>query len=792
MARPLLFPVASSGGASPARVLLRVRGMHCAACAASIERELSKTPGVQAASVNFATSQAAIEVAASADQQNMASLAQDAIEKLGFRVAAQNETLGSSDAQVVTPRFPILAIALTVPVVIIAMAHGSITFLDAPWAMILQIVLTCVVLGVCGGALIVRGLRAIARARPTMESLVAIGALASVLASFYALASQVRTQGFAHLHHAPVYFEAACVMLTFVLVGKTIEARTLHGLTSGFDALRGALPSQLLRIEVSGTKVVPASEVQTGDILLVRAHERVPVDGIIVQGQSELDTSTLTGEARPVFVQEGARVQSGSMNLQGELHVQASSTPSESTLAQIIESTQRAQTSKAPLARTAERISAWFVPAAIAAAILTGAVWLAFGTAHQALTHALNVLLIACPCALGLATPTAILAFQSLAVKRGLLFRSAASIEALAGVSRIVLDKTGTLTLGAPVVTHVDVLHAKYTLASIAPLVYALQHASTHPIARGLRAWAAQQIASSDQPSTNAHASHAPLAKRVKLLAGKGTEGLIDGQIVRMGSSAWLASVVGGANTLSIGEALHAATSPDDASHRFTENGRTTQDDHQDTIVLLSLGHELLAKFVLHDTLRADAPAAIARLRTLAIAPVLATGDRKDPALRVAREVGIDDVRSDLSPEDKLAIVRERPNTAMVGDGVNDAPALAGAAAGIAIAHDGNDLATTAADVIVMSRRDGASISRVVDACEIARGTVRTIRFNLACAFGYNLLALPLACGALEPVLGLGLTPMIASAAMALSSISIVTSSATAPRRLKLSQMATS
>jgi Cu+-exporting ATPase len=736
--------------ATAERRTLPIGGMSCAACALKLERGLAAVPGVRSASVNFATRLASIEVdPARVTDRHLART----IEGLGYHAFLPGldedpraAAVAARDAEGQDLRRRTIAGAITAtPVVAIAMTHGSVAWLHGAWADWTQALLGTATMAVCGWPFMVRAWRQARAGTTSMDTLVALGSGVAWLWSMLVLvvpglAGFVRTAGAADVHGAPVHFEAAASIVVLVTLGKLLEWRATRSASRAIESLVDLAPPRAVVIRDGSEQELGASEVAVGDLVLVRPGSRVPVDGVVESGRSSIDESMLTGEPMPVAKGPGDRALGGTVNGAGALRMIATQVADATVLAQVVRAVEAAQASKAPIARLADRVSARFVPAVLVIAGITGSAWLLFGPTEdrcaRALVAVVSTLIIACPCAMGLATPAAIMAGTAAAARRGILVKGGAALEALARVTTVVLDKTGTVTEGRPRVSGV-VVHAGATEREVLSVAASLERSSEHPLARAI-VGCADERGILPKPATEVVAH-----------PGQGVEGVIGGQRARVGTPEWIA-----------GAGIAVPGADDDAS----------------TIAVVAVEGRVLGSILLRDAARGSSAAAIASLRGLGIEPVMLTGDREASAQPIAREVGIDRVIAGVLPDGKArtiaALQQGGARLAMVGDGINDAPALAQADVGIAMGC-GAAIALESADIVLM-RGDLAALPVAVVA---ARRTLSTIRQNLWWAFGYNALAIPLAAGALWPWTGWMPSPMLASAAMALSSVSVVLNS---------------
>jgi P-type Cu+ transporter len=728
-----------------------VRGMHCAACVDKVERALRSVPGVEAASVNLATERASVEWdPARVDAHALAK----AVAAAGYELAeassspvpgAAVEDREQAERGVEQRRLRarvVLGAVLSVPIVLGSMTEifpWAPAWLRDPWTLLL--LATPVQFWV--GADFHRGfLRDLRHRSASMSTLVSLGTNA---AYFFSLAVLLWPHVFMTLGAMP-YFETSAVVITLVALGRWLEARA-RGRTS--EAIRRlvALAPRTARVLREGQEVdVPTSDVVVGDLVRIRPGERIPVDGEVVEGASAIDESMLTGESLPVQRAPGGPVFGGTVNRTGSFVFRASRVGADTTLAQIVRLVEEAQGSRAPIQRLADRVAARFVPAVlvIAAAAFVG--WWAFGPAPSllyALTNAVAVLVIACPCAMGLATPTAIMVATGRGAEHGVLFKSAEALETLHRVDMIVFDKTGTLTLGRPVVTDV-IPAAGVSDDDVLAIAAAAEQASEHPIGEAIVARAKERglaLPPVTEFTTVPGQGIDALAPEGRLLLGNGTLMLARGVDV-------------------------TALAPQAGA--LTTTGKT--------VVYVAVAFRPLGLIAVADTLKPEARGVVAALRARGLAVAMLTGDDRRTAAAIAREAGIEAVMAEILPEDKareVARLREQGRrVAMIGDGINDAPALARADVGIAMGS-GTDVAIEAADVTLMR----GDLRGVVAAVDLSRRTIRIVKQNLVWAFGYNVVLIPVAAGLLYPLWGILLSPILAGAAMAFSSVSVVMNS---------------
>ena len=717
----------SAPQAPEAAISLKIDGMTCAACVSRVEKALARAPGVSAASVSLATEEARVTGSGLEVSRLVA-----AVEAAGYEARLKPEPSATdAEAEQRTRRDGLVLLAsalLTLPLIVpMAAEMASLHIMLPAWA---QLALATPVQFWAGGRFYRNGFKAVRGGTGNMDLLVALGTSAA-----YALSLFLLLRGPAG---TPLYFEASATVITLVLLGRFLEARARRGTTAALRALV-ALRPEAARVERDGQEVeLPLEQVRRGDVVVVRPGERIAVDGVVLNGASAADESLVTGESLPVAKSPGDRVIAGALNGEGRLRLRASAVGADSALARIVALVERAQASKAPVQRLVDRVSAIFVPMVLLVAAITCVGWLVFGaTVESAVIAAVSVLVIACPCALGLATPTAIIVATGSAARRGILVKDVASFERACAVTSVVFDKTGTLTLGKPELAAVASLTGGE--AELLALVASAQQGSEHPLARAVVAAArARDLAL------------APVAS-FRAIPGKGIEAEVGGRRILVGNERLLTEA--GIDTSEL--AALAASAPAGTGAMLAAEIAPTR--------------RPLGLLLAGDPVRPSAAAAAARLRELGVETVLLTGDAEGPARKVAAEVGIEEVRWGVLPADKLAEVERLKSAgevvAMVGDGINDAPALAAADLGIAMAS-GTDVAMASAGITLM-RGDPALVAEVLG---LARATVAKIRQNRFWAFIYNVVGIPLAA--------LGwLSPIVAGAAMAFSSVSVVASS---------------
>ncbi|MDP2081067.1 heavy metal translocating P-type ATPase [Pseudotabrizicola sp.] len=728
---------------------IAIEGMTCASCVARVERALTAVPGVASASVNLATERATVTGTADA------TLLQQAIEGVGYG-ARLVQASATSDAEGVARkeaeeallrRDLMIAAALTLPVFALEMGshlfaplhHLIMTTIGMQTSWVLQFVLTSLVLLGPGRRFYLKGYPALWRLTPDMNSLVAVGTTAafaySVVATFL--------PGLLPSGTVNVYFEAAAVIVTLILLGRFLEARAKGRTSQAISRLVGLQP-RMARVHRGAMVVeVPIAEVRTGDLLDLRPGERVPVDGEVTAGDSWIDESMITGEPAPVAKGAGTAVTGGTVNQTGALTFRATAVGEATMLAQIIRMVEAAQGGKLPIQGLVDRITLWFVPVVMGLAALIFAVWLILGP-DPALTfglvNAVAVLIIACPCAMGLATPTSIMVGTGRGAELGVLFRKGEALQALQSVRVVALDKTGTLTAGKPALTDL-ILAPGFDRAKVLALVASVEARSEHPIARAIVS--AAEAEGLQLPAVTGFASETGFG--VKAMAG-------DVQ-VQIGADRYMAQL-----------GLDVAGFAQDAA-RLGAEGKSP--------LYAAIGGRLAAMMAVADPIKPTTPAAITALHDLGLKVAMITGDNARTAQAIARQLGIDAVVAEVLPGGKVeAIKRLRADhgpLAFVGDGINDAPALAEADVGLAIGT-GTDIAIEAADVVLMSGR----LTGVPDAIALSRATMGNIRQNLFWAFVYNAALIPVAAGVLYPAFGILLSPVFAAGAMALSSVFVL------------------
>ena len=732
-----------------------VTGMSCAACSARVEKAVSAVPGVTSCSVSLLTNSMGVEGTASAEA------VVSAVQAAGYgaslkgascapTAAAQEDALTDRETPALKRRL-IASLGFLLALMYVSMGHMMwgwplpACLADNHVAMgLLQMLLTIAVM-VINQKFFINGFRSLLHGAPNMDTLVALGAAASFGYSTYALfamtGAQVRGDAAAVMQYMhEFYFESAAMILALITVGKMLEARSKGKTTDALRSLMKLAPQTATLVRGGQEIAVPIAQVQRGDVFVVRPGESIPVDGVVLEGESAVNESALTGESIPVDKAVGDSVSAATTNQSGFLRCEATRVGEDTTLSQIIKMVSDAAATKAPIAKVADRVSGVFVPTVIALAILTTAVWLLCGQSIGfALARGISVLVISCPCALGLATPVAIMVGNGLGAKNGILFKTAVSLEETGKTEIVALDKTGTITQGEPRVT--DVLPAEGMMqGALLSLAAALEQRSEHPLAR-----AVMMRAEEDGLTV------APVGD-FRALPGNGLTATLSGETLLGGSLSFVASQV------------DVPRSIRQKAEALAEEGKTP--------LLFAQAGRLAGVIAVADVIKADSPAAIAALRNMGIRVVMLTGDNEKTARAIGRLAGVDEVIAGVLPEGKESVIRRlqaQGKVAMVGDGINDAPALTRADIGVAIGA-GTDVAIDAADVVLMKSR----LSDVPAAIRLSRATLRNIHENLFWAFFYNVIGIPLAAGVWIPLFGWTLNPMFGAAAMSLSSFCVV------------------
>ena len=725
---------------------LTISGMTCAGCVHTIEKRLNSISGVADAEVNLATGTAA--VAFDPSRTGPAELRQ-AIEEAGYQARETGARLpDGTDEESESRRWRrklLVSGLFTAPLLVLAMSHGTIAFRGINWV---QLLLTLPVV-FYGGSQFYRAAWAAARHRVSdMNTLIAVGTGSAFLYSTVATVAPALVLGpGAAGRHAPVYFETAAAIITLILLGRMLEARARGRTSSAIRSLMGLQPRTARVVRDNVEADLPIEQVRVGDVVVVRPGEKIPVDGAVLEGRSSIDESMLTGESIPVEKAAGGQVFGGTLNRAGSFRFEARKVGSETILAQIIELVRKAQQSKAPIARLADVISGYFTPIVIGIAAITFAAWFLLSPPDErlrlAVLNAVAVLIIACPCAMGLATPTAVMVGIGRAAENGILIRNGAALEISHKIGAIVFDKTGTITTGRPRVTDVIPLNA-VSEAALLVAVAAIERQSEHPLGEAIVREMEKRGLKAEKPEA------------FQAIPGQGVEARLNGERWLVGSNAFLRRR---------GVATAAAET---VGQRAAEDGKT--------VILAARDGTLAGAIAVADTAKPGARETIGKLKQMGLQVAMMSGDNRPTAEAVALQVGIHDVLAEVLPDRKAQEVERLQSegrfVAMVGDGINDAPALAQADLGIAIGA-GTDVAIESADIVLL----GNELGGVAAAIELSRKTLRTIRQNLFWAFAYNAIGIPIAAGVLYPWTGWLLSPILASAAMAFSSVSVVTNS---------------
>ena len=735
-----------------------VTGMSCAACAARVEKAVSGVKGVTSCSVSLLTDSMGVEGTADAGEIIAA------VREAGYGAALKKGNKGqnarsSSDGDTLEDReTPVLKKRLIASLgFLIVLMYVSMGHMMWGWPLpsffdnnhvamgLLQLLLTVVIM-VINQRFFISGFKSLWHRAPNMDALVALGAAAafgySTFALFAMTDAQVRGDADAVMSYMhEFYFESAAMILALITLGKMLEARSKGKTTDALKSLMKLAPKTATLLRDGAEISVPVEQVAKGDVFVVRPGENIPVDGTVLEGNSAVDESTLTGESIPADKTVGSTVSAGTLNQSGFIRCEATRVGEDTTLSQIIQMVSDAAATKAPIAKVADRVSAVFVPAVMAIAAVTVIAWLIAGrTAGFALARGISVLVISCPCALGLATPVAIMVGSGMGAKNGILFKTAVSLEETGKTQIVALDKTGTITQGEPRVTDMIPVNG-ISEKELLSLACALEKKSEHPLARAINQKAEQDGLTAEE------------AEQFKALPGSGLTASLDGAVLFGGSYKFISERV---------------RVPDDAkeqSERLSEEGKTP--------LLFARDGELCGIIAVADVIKADSPQAIKEMRNMGIRVVMLTGDNERTAKAIGARAGVDEVIAGVLPDGKESVIRElkqKGKVIMVGDGVNDAPALTSADIGIAIGA-GADVAVDAADVVLMKSR----LSDVPAAIRLSRAALRNIHENLFWAFIYNIIGIPLAAGVFIGVLGWQLNPMFAAAAMSLSSFSVVT-----------------
>ena len=720
-----------------------VTSMSCAACSARVEKAVKAVAGVERCAVSLLTNSMAVEGDAPAEAivEAVTAAGYGASPKGAEKKPVSPKKTEKSEVKTLLTRL-ICSLALLLPLMYLTMGHGMWGW-PVPKALaenamaqgLTQLLLTTAVL-VINQKFFKSGVRGLLHRAPNMDTLVSLGAAAAYGYSLAVLYRLTAMPGHTHMLHE-LYFESAAMILTLITLGKLLEARAKGKTTDALQSLLALSPKTATVVRDGKELSIPVEQVLAGDVFLVRPAQSIPVDGVVLEGSSAVNEAALTGESLPVDKAKGDTVSAATMNQSGFLKCRATRVGEDTTLSQIIKLMSDAAATKAPIAKLADRVSGVFVPVVMSIAAVTLIVWLLVGQSFgYALARGISVLVISCPCALGLATPVAIMVGSGMGAKRGILFKTAVSLETTGKVHTVVMDKTGTVTEGKPRVT--DLLPAEgVTEERLLSTAFALEARSEHPLARAIVERAGDQTPAAVTDFAAA--------------AGNGLSARLDGVELRGGKRAYMTAAV--------------PQAWEERALALAQEGKTP--------LYFSEGGRFLGLIAVADTLKPDTVDAVRELKRLGLHLVLLTGDNRRTAEAIARQAGIDEVVADVLPDGKEAVVRElqkNGRVCMVGDGVNDAPALTRADVGLAIGA-GTDVAIDAADVVLMNSR----LSDVATAVRLSRATLRNIRENLFWAFFYNCLGIPLAAGAFVSLLGWEMNPMFGAAAMSLSSFCVVT-----------------
>ena len=730
-----------------------VTGMSCAACSSRVEKAVSKVEGVRSCSVSLLTNSMGVEGSAS-DESIIA-----AVEKAGYgasvagaekKQSAETDQLKDKDTPVLMHRL-IASVGFLAVLMYISMGHMMLGwplpnfFTDNHIAMGLAQLLLCVIIMVINQKFFINGFKGLIHRSPNMDTLVALGSGASFVYSVYALFAMTDAQvkGNAELvmsYMHEFYFESAAMILTLITVGKMLEAHSKGKTTNALKALLNLAPKKATLLIDGKETEVTVDKVKKGDVFVVRPGESIPVDAEITDGSTAVDESALTGESIPVDKTVGDSVSAGTINKSGFIKCSATAVGEDTALSQIIKMVSDAAATKAPVAKIADKVSGVFVPAVIVIALITIAVWLLCGqTVGYALARGISVLVISCPCALGLATPVAIMVGNGMGARKGILFKTAASLEETGKTQIAVLDKTGTITKGEPKVT--DIIPFEITENELLKYAYSIEAKSEHPLAKAI-------IVKAEELSLNPYE-----VTDFKAESGNGLSAEYNGKRIIGGSKKYISSIIGISNDI-----LSKAD-------KLSEEGKTP--------LFFMLDNKLLGIIAVADVIKEESPKAIKQLQNMGIKVVMLTGDNERTAKAVGKLAGVDEVIAGVMPDGKEKVVAElkkQGKVLMVGDGINDAPALTRADIGMAIGS-GTDIAIDAADVVFMKSK----LTDVPAAVRLSRKTLRNIHENLFWAFIYNVIGIPLAAGVWIPLLGWQLNPMFGAAAMSLSSFCVVT-----------------
>lgn len=733
----------------------KVTGMHCAACSARVEKAVLKVPGVTSCAVSLLTNSMGVD--GDADAQTIIS----AVKQAGYGASVKgDESQGATGAGsgLEDTDTPVLKKRLIASIVFLAvLMYFSMGHMMWGWPLpkwfegnhvamgLLQMILAAVIM-IINQHFFINGFKGLINRSPNMDTLVALGSMASFVWSVYVLFAMTGAQAAGDEkavmnYMMDFYFESAAMILTLITVGKMLEARSKGKTTDALKGLMNLAPKTAVVLIDGEEKTVAVRRVKKGDIFVVRPGENIPVDGCIIEGNSAVNESALTGESIPVDKEVGDMVSAATINQSGYIKCEATRVGEDTTLSQIIKMVSDAAATKAPIAKIADKVSGVFVPVVIVLAIITTIVWLIAGKeAGYALARGISVLVISCPCALGLATPVAIMVGNGVGAKNGILFKTAVSLEETGRVNIVALDKTGTITMGEPKVTDM-IPTTGYDDKSLLKLAYSLEAKSEHPLAKGVVNEAESRNIKADE------------VDGFKILPGNGLTAQYNGGTITGGSFKF------------ISKQINVSDEIRQKAEELAKEGKTP--------LLFAQDNKLCGLIAVADTIKEDSPAAVKDLKDMGIRVVMLTGDNERTAKAIGAQAGVDEVIAGVLPDGKESVIRElmgQGKVAMVGDGINDAPALTRANIGIAIGA-GADIAMDAADVVLMKSR----LSDVPAAIRLSRFTLRNIHENLFWAFIYNIIGIPLAAGVWIPIFGWTLNPMFGALAMSLSSFCVVT-----------------
>ena len=729
-----------------------VMGMTCSACSAHVDKAVRHLDGVQDVNVNLLSNCMVVDY----DENKVTdAMIQKAVEDAGYKAALETQSVQAQKQEETVDnkkRSLILSFVFLIPLFYISMGH----MMGAPLPSFLvgesnmmvfaltQLFLTLPVMYINRGYF-QRGFKSLWHRSPNMDTLIAMGSLAAAIYSIYAIFMMGYDLGHGQIHQAhqymmQLYFESAAMILTLISLGKYLESRSKKKTTEAIEKLIHLMPSVATIFKDGQEKEVPIEDVQVGDIVVVKSGQSIPLDGVIIEGHTSIDESMITGESLPVDKTVNDRVIGATMNVEGYIQVQVTHTSQEATLSQIIELVEEASSSKAPIAKLADRISGIFVPVVIVISLITFILWMTLGqqTFHFALTCAIAVLVISCPCALGLATPTAIMVGTGKGAQLGILIKSAENLELLSKAQSIVLDKTGTITQGKPQVTQIEALHMSED--ELLTLAASIENSSQHPLAKAIVAYAKEKKISLQK------------VEQFEMLSGKGLKGWIHGKMILSG------------NQRLMKEHDIDLSSVEKLALQLSNQGKTP--------LYYAYDGQIIGLIVVSDVLKQTSAKAIEQLKAMGLSVYMLTGDNRLTANAIGQELGIQ-VIAEVLPQDKEKHIRDlqaqNQRVIMVGDGINDAPALMRADVGIAMTS-GTDIAMDSADIVLMKN----DLLDVVNAIELSHAVLKNIKENLFWAFFYNVIGIPIAAGLFYPFFGWLLDPMFGAAAMSLSSVFVV------------------